>query len=179
MAQPPYPFFEDAAINSPLLTQLNAGATVFSNDVSYAAVYGTQTSLYGKFPLFADIQPLAPNGSSYFPWPQILDGAGNDSVVPTWSAKLPDLGYDLPVYTDHVDLESNPAVEAQVVAWLNNPNLPLGSIQRNAITVSNSTSYPQGIYAPPVCAMANFQCHLKATIILRFGCGAPCAGSGT
>ncbi len=66
----PYPFYEDAAINSPLLAQLNAGATVFSNDVSYAAVYGTQTSLQKsplQFPLFDDIQPLASNRESFFP----------------------------------------------------------------------------------------------------------------
>ncbi len=143
----PYPFFEDAAINSPLLAQLNALAAVFSNGVSYAAVYGTHTELqkfegpvpFTELPIFGDIQPLGPNGGSYFPWIQQLDGANNDSIVPTYSAMLPDTAYDYGVNMDHINLESDPQVEAQVLAWLDNPNLPLGSTQRQDIQPSNGT----------------------------------------
>ena len=127
----PYPFYEDDSVDSPLLQQLNGGSP-FNANVSYAAVVGTGTDYKGIVNLYADVQPLAPNGQSYFPWLQLLDGANNDSIVPTWSALLPDQSYDKKVPTDHVDLESNLTTEADVLAFLANPNLPLGSAQRAA-----------------------------------------------
>ena len=78
-----------------------------------------------------------PNGKSYFPWLQLLDGANNDSIVPTWSALLPVLGYDKAVNTDHVDLESNATTEADVLAFLANPNLPLGTTEAAAASAAD------------------------------------------
>jgi hypothetical protein len=140
----PYPFFEDDAIDSPLLQQLN-GNNPFNTGVSYAAIAGTDTSYQTpKFlgqsislDLYADVQPLGPNGQSYFPWISTLDGAANDSIVPIWSAALPlqsknGFSYDDPVNIDHTHLESNPLTEFDVANFLNNPNLPLGSAQRQA-----------------------------------------------
>ena len=160
----PYPFYEDDAVNSPLLSQLNAGSP-FNNNVSYAAVYGTNPNLPALkwhdmtllwLDVYPDMQPMGPNGQSYFPWLQILDGASNDSIVPTWSATLPDLSYDKPVNTDHIDLEANATTEADVLAFLANPNLPLGSAEAAAAgtsgwsaPVSDQNAYSGGTNSGP------------------------------
>ncbi len=138
----PYPFYEDDAVDSPLLGELNAGSP-FNDSVSYAAVYGTDTSLpVKKLPnlniavlwlnVYADMQPIGPNNQSYFPWINTFDGAANDAVVPEWSDMLPVQAYDMPVNTDHIDLESNASTEADVVAFLANPGIPLGSAEAKA-----------------------------------------------
>ncbi len=146
----PLPFYEDDAVDSPLLQQLNGG-NPFNASASYAAVAGTDVNYSGtlahvipyQLDLYRDVQPLGPNGQSYFPWLQTLDGANNDSIVPTWSAMLPDLTYDKTVNTDHIHIESNTATEADVLAFLANPNLPLGSAQRTAAG-SNGWQPPVG-----------------------------------
>ncbi len=154
-----YPFYEDDAVNSPLLDQLNVGDP-FNYSVSYAAVYGTSPKLPVKYGLFlnayADMQPMGPNGQSYFPWINSLDGAANDSVVPNWSAALPDLGYNKPVNAPHTKLESDPQTEADVLAFLANPNLPSGSAQATAAgstgwnaPVSDQNAYSGGTNSGP------------------------------
>jgi pimeloyl-ACP methyl ester carboxylesterase len=130
------PFFEDAGVGSQRLTQLNANP--FNSSVGYAAVVGTQSTfttfpgLSGLTNLYDDVEPMSSNGLNYFPWLNQFDGSQTDTIVPTWSASLGVPAYNFQIPAIHTDLPKNAAVQAQVLKWLSDPNVPLGSAQAAA-----------------------------------------------
>ena len=132
----PMPFFEDDSVNSSVVMQL--ASHPFNDDIGYGAVVGTSrvvTLFKGKLEmdLYQSFQPMDGNSSvSYFPWLYQFDNAPGetDGVVPTWSSSLGVSAYNFPVDLNHVSLVQGAAVQQKVLAWLNDPNLPLGSQQR-------------------------------------------------
>ena len=134
----PYPFFEDVSVNSEILAQLNNDP--FNDDVGYAAVVGTDNLIRIKKSIlnltldgYYDLNPdQASTGNSYFPYLRLID-ADNDSIVPTWSAALPDPAFDTYLPVDHSDLPQNAAVQTQVDLWLNDPDLASGQVQRASL----------------------------------------------
>lgn len=136
----PFPFFEDASVGSGRINQLNANP--FSNDVAYAAAVGTNPVVanltFAGFNFlsvapYSAFQPIDPTlRESYFPWLSQFDGSNTDSVVPSWSAALGVPAYNFSVNVNHVSLVQNSSVQSQVLQWLNDPNVPLGSAQRAA-----------------------------------------------
>jgi len=142
----PYPFYLDAGVDSARLTELNADP--FRDDVGYASTVGIHNTIPAKIQAsyldpFKAFQPMdyptvgrlqAGSGSSYFPWIYQFDSAAGatDGIVPVWSQTLGISAYSPTVDVNHIQVVQNPAVQQQVIAWLVDPNIPLGSVQRAA-----------------------------------------------
>lgn len=152
----PREFFLDDGVNSIDVQQL--ASTPFNNDIGYAAVVGTQPTIEVSAPfggtlvsinLFNVIQPLAPDGHSYFPWiSQFAAAEGSDLVVPIWSAQLGNIpGYNFQVPVNHLNEIEDSRVQARVIQWLADSALPLGSAQRAAYTNQPPLS-EQNAYSP-------------------------------
>jgi len=120
-------FYEVDSVNSSRLAALASDG--FSSDVGYAAVVG-QESIIDHASLYSALEPLGAFGESYFPWIVQFDGGAGqtDGVVPVWSAKLGE--YNFFVQANHIQLVQNADVHTQVLQWLNDPAVPLGSAQR-------------------------------------------------
>ena len=144
------PAFETLPVNSLKLQQLASGKNgsgPFQNDVGYAAVFGTDTTIDLGLPFLHNVSlnkafvPLfgnygTTNDTPYFPWIKAREGV-NDSVVPDWSAKLGVDSYNFAVAVDHGNLPKNAASFGKAISWLNgNSNfgdfgqVPLGANQR-------------------------------------------------
>ena len=144
------PVFETLPVNSLKLQQLASGKDglgPFQNDVGYAAVFGTDTTIDLGLPFLHNVSlnkafvPLfgnygTTNDTPYFPWIKTREGV-NDSVVPDWSAKLGVDSYNFAVDVDHGNLPKNAASFGKAISWLNgNSNsgdfgqVPLGATQR-------------------------------------------------
>jgi len=145
--------YQVMAVNSERLQQLNTPP--FRDSIQYAAVIGTQRSFDvvedKDLPSPADVAepfddfiPVTDSffkeEKSYFPWlskfdtdPSVTREIGNDSVVPTWSArvgtKLND-PFNLTVEEEHIRLVQESVVQEKIRFWLNRP-LPHGATQRN------------------------------------------------
>ncbi len=136
----PYPAIEVMTIGSQILEQLNSNA--FHDDVSYAAVAGTDNS----YDLYKILRPISYRPGteieySWFPWlNQAIPGPDdNDAVVPTWSAALGVPAFNAYVEADHSNLPSAPWTYEFVSQWISGrdangqPNrVPLGSEHRQA-----------------------------------------------
>ena len=120
-------FYEVDSVNSSRLATLASDG--FNSDVGYAAVVGEKSTIHNAS-LYSALEPLGAFGESYFPWIAQFDGGAGqtDGVVPVWSAELGE--YNFFVQADHIDLVQNADVHSQVLQWLNDPTVPLGSAQR-------------------------------------------------
>lgn len=131
------PSYQDFSVGSKRIEQL--GTNPFQDDVAYAAIIGTQATIFGQN-LYKAFQPII--GSNYipgddahlFPWLYRLSSGSHDTdgVVPTWSPALGVEEYNKEIEVNHLDMDGNAEVFAQVREWLNSKDLPLGTEQRAA-----------------------------------------------
>jgi pimeloyl-ACP methyl ester carboxylesterase len=147
------PFFFDDGVDSPLLAQLNA--TPFNPDVGYASTIGTSNTFGWLVDPFKAFQPIGSTGQSYFPWIYTFNSAvgATDGIVPSWSQALGIPAYSVPFPDNHSNIIADPAVQQQVMQWLSDPNVPLGSAQRSAWMTNNQNLPPvsqRNAYLPAV-----------------------------
>ncbi len=125
---------------------------------------------------------MAPLGGTYFPWIGQFDGIGNDTVVPTWSAALPDSAFDSSVNDIHTNLEANSQSEQDVLGYLNNDSLPLGSAERAAADaadpagqtgwnapVNDQNAYAGGVNSGPGTEVSQAGLNPDAIVGVAFG----------
>lgn len=125
------------SVNSERLNQLNA--TPFHADVAYAAVVGTDATL---FPFMDPFKAFQPNwdpidGASkpYFPWIYEFNktAGATDSIVPRWSAELGVASHNAYIGVNHISMGASSQINSTVRNWLNAP-MPLGNAQRASYT---------------------------------------------
>ncbi|MBC7853460.1 MAG: hypothetical protein IAF94_08495 [Pirellulaceae bacterium] len=132
------PSYQNFSVGSKRIEQL--GTNPFHDNVAYAAIIGTDVKLENVLNLYKGFQPLL--GSSIlpgddahlFPWLYRLNSGSNDTdgVVPTWSPALGLATHNKQIEVNHLEMDINDEVFAQVKEWLNSKNLPLGNEQRAA-----------------------------------------------
>jgi len=83
-------------------------------------------------------------GHSYFPWIYQFNSANNatDAIVPVWSQALGIPPYSPTFDVNHLNAIENSQVQQQVIRWLSDPNVPLGSAQRTAWLASGGNQPP-------------------------------------
>jgi hypothetical protein len=135
-------FFQDAAVNSERLDELNT--TPFNPDVAYAAIAGTDITLKG-LDLYNDFAPWRGLDASYFPWMKTFDSGtfATDAVVPKWSALLGVTSHNATVFANHNGLTTERDVFSYVQAWLNGTTLHRGNDLK--LTMGTYVAVPLGL----------------------------------